>query len=94
LSGYIELTAPATEAYTKQVHDLLAGLAAEHPAVKSTLLVETGSVSDLICDVAKRVNADLIVVGARGKNPTMRLLTGSVSDQVVRHAHCPVTIWR
>jgi nucleotide-binding universal stress UspA family protein len=94
LSGYLELSPPATEAYTKQVHELLRTIAAEHPAVKSTLLVETGAVSDTICEVAKRVSADLIVVGARGQNPAMRLLTGSVSDQVARHAHCPVTIWR
>ncbi len=94
LSGYLELSAPATEEYTKKVHSMITEIAAEHPKVKSTCLVETGAISDTICEVAQKRNADLIVVGARGQGLGRRLLLGSVSDQVAHHAHCPVVIYR
>jgi nucleotide-binding universal stress UspA family protein len=38
--------------------------------------------------------ADLVVVGARGLGRLQRLLLGSVSSAVLRHATCPVTIVR
>jgi nucleotide-binding universal stress UspA family protein len=36
----------------------------------------------------------LIVMGSRGLGPVKRKLMGSVSESVVRHAHCPVLVAR
>jgi nucleotide-binding universal stress UspA family protein len=38
--------------------------------------------------------AGLIVLGSRGLGGIKRALMGSVSDSVVRHAHCPVLVVR
>ena len=47
-----------------------------------------------IIDQAELIGAGLIVMGSRGIGPIRRALMGSVSDSVVRHAHCPVMVVR
>jgi nucleotide-binding universal stress UspA family protein len=47
-----------------------------------------------IVRIAEEMRADLIVVGSRGLGGIRRALIGSVSDSVVRHAHCPVLVVR
>jgi nucleotide-binding universal stress UspA family protein len=44
--------------------------------------------------VAEKLGAGLIVIGSRGHGGVRRALMGSVSDSVVRHAHCPVLVVR
>jgi nucleotide-binding universal stress UspA family protein len=47
-----------------------------------------------IVRVAEEIGAGLIVMGSRGLGGIRRALMGSVSDSVVRHAHCPVLVVR
>ena len=56
--------------------------------------VEIGSPGPVICDQAKDLHADVVVVGHRSQNWLSRLFDPSVSDYVVRHAPCPVLVVR
>ena len=47
-----------------------------------------------IVGLADELSAGLIVLGSRGLGSLRRALMGSVSDSVVRHAHCPVLVVR
>jgi len=53
-----------------------------------------GEVALEIVALAEELGADLIVMGCRGLGGVRRALMGSVSDSVVRHAHCPVLVVR
>jgi nucleotide-binding universal stress UspA family protein len=59
----------------------------------STELVE-GDPKSQIIDIAHEWRADMIVLGSHGRTGLGRFLMGSVSQGVVRHAHCSVEIIR
>jgi nucleotide-binding universal stress UspA family protein len=62
-------------------------------AVKETHLRE-GRAAEEIVELAEELGAGLIVMGSRGHGRLRRALMGSVTDEVVWYAHCPVTIVR
>jgi nucleotide-binding universal stress UspA family protein len=47
-----------------------------------------------IVDLAEELEIGLIVMGSRGLGGARRALMGSVSNSLVRHAHCPVMVVR
>ena len=53
-----------------------------------------GEAATEIVDLAEELGAGLVVLGSRGLSGIRRALMGSVSDSVVRHAHCPVLVVR
>jgi len=68
----------------------LAPIRGEHPDVSLRAAVVHGSPAEKLIDAS--AHADLIVVGSRGHGGFAGLLLGSVSEQVVRHAVCPVLV--
>ncbi len=56
--------------------------------------VEVGDPRDTIVGTAEAVKADLIVMGTHGRRGLSRVMMGSVAEDVVRHAPCPVLVVR
>lgn len=56
--------------------------------------VVAGNVAGEIVSLAADLGADLIVLGTHARPAVRRLLQGSVAEQVVRGARCPVLIIR
>ena len=75
------------EAALEQTAAALAGLHVEQR-------IEGGDVAPTICEVARELGVDAIVVGSHTRGVVGRLVTGSVSEHVVRHAPCPVLVVR
>jgi nucleotide-binding universal stress UspA family protein len=56
-----------------------------------TVLREGNTVQEIVA-MAKEGKFDLIVMGARGISRIRELLMGSVSEGVIKNAHCPVLV--
>ncbi|HWD77385.1 MAG TPA: universal stress protein [Kribbella sp.] len=74
------------------VAESVAGAAADHPDVRWTTALETGSAGQAL--VRRSESADLVVVGTRGRGGFTGLLLGSVSQTVLHHTHCPIAVVR
>jgi nucleotide-binding universal stress UspA family protein len=72
--------------------DALATVNKLRPSLQVEALAVQGQPADVLLEHG--ADADLIVVGRRGLGGFRSLLLGSVSQQVVQHATCPVVVVR
>jgi nucleotide-binding universal stress UspA family protein len=69
-------------------------LQATRSGVTPRFEVRVGHPADQIMSQAEAEDVDLIVMGHRGKSFIRHWIMGSVSKQVMNHAHCAVTVVR
>lgn len=74
----------------KQLGDTVAPVAERYQTVKVVEEVAEGHPVGVL--VGASADADLLVVGRRGRGGFASLLLGSVSRGVLHHAHCPVMV--
>ncbi|HYP46142.1 MAG TPA: universal stress protein [Propionibacteriaceae bacterium] len=60
------------------------------PDVPVSYHTKQGSAAGSLIELSK--TAQIVVVGSRGRGGFAEMVLGSVSDQVVRHAHCSVLV--
>jgi nucleotide-binding universal stress UspA family protein len=77
-------------AYVTELHGKLDELAVDAPPDRLTRRVALGDPVAEIVAVAEGAPCDLIVMGTQGRTGLRRALLGSVAEQVMRKAPCPV----
>jgi nucleotide-binding universal stress UspA family protein len=84
------------ESITGYARDVLRGATGRLRAAGRTVEdgVLRGRAASAIMDDAREFGADLVVAGSRGHGTIESLLLGSVSSEIVDHAHCPVLVAR
>lgn len=82
------------ESYEHEGIDELRKFAAEATTqgIKTEFTQTAGDPGRVICDVAGSWQADLIVVGNRGRSGLSEFFLGSVSNYVMHHAPCSVLV--
>ncbi|XVE63115.1 hypothetical protein DITRI_Ditri06bG0174000 [Diplodiscus trichospermus] len=60
--------------------------------VKVEVRAECGDPRDVICEVAEKIKADVLVLGSHGYGLIKRAFLGSVSNHCAQHVKCPVLI--
>jgi universal stress protein A len=82
----------------KEMHDAAAErlrrvaseVQSKNQRIRTRTLVARGSPFDQIPRVARRLRCDLIVLATHGHTGLRHVFLGSVAENVVRHASCPV----
>jgi len=62
----------------------------ESISIKKEVIEESDSVGKAIIDYATKNNMDVIVIGTMGMSVVEEIFLGSVANDVIHHAHCPV----
>jgi nucleotide-binding universal stress UspA family protein len=92
-----DIPAPTQEQLSAEARQLLDAEVEQVKAAGGTVAqahLGVGAPDREIVELAEKLGAGLVVMGSRGRGGIRRALMGSVSDSVVRHAHCPVLVVR
>ena len=92
-----DIPAPTQEQLSAEARGLLDAEVEQVKAAGGTVAqahLGVGAPDREIVELAEKLSVGLVVIGSRGRGGIRRALMGSVSDSVVRHAHCPVLVVR
>lgn len=81
---------PAEDAQ-RLLDEALGPVRAAHPGVEIRATVVEGHPAPVLVEASR--DADLLVVGSRGRGQFAGMLLGSVSEHCVGSAHCPVLVF-
>ena len=88
---------PATEVWPianaqleRDTADLKRTLQQIHPTLETEVIIAEGGVTSVVEAIAKEKKADLIVLGTSGRRGIGKFILGSVAEDILRHAACPV----
>jgi nucleotide-binding universal stress UspA family protein len=87
---HMPMPAPIPADHEEQLKGQLHRLQASAPDVRMDCRVAKGNAAEAIVNVARDTPCDLIVMGTHGRTGLGRALVGSVAEQVLRTAPCPV----
>jgi nucleotide-binding universal stress UspA family protein len=88
--GYVDSFEEISERARSNLESEARTLRDAHPSVAVDSRGVLGQPAEVLLRVAR--GARMLVVGSRGRGGFASLLLGSVSDQCVRHATCPVVV--
>jgi len=93
VEGYVavlpQLQKDVEDAARARLHSLLLDSDGSGPRAKAVVLASNAPAA-AIAEYAKRAGVDLIVMGTHGRGAVSHFLMGSVAENVVRSAPCPV----
>jgi nucleotide-binding universal stress UspA family protein len=88
--GYVSSMADYATAVAERLSADVGALVAAHPELVVEYRVALGSPVKTLLEVG--IGSRMLVVGSRGRGGLAGMLLGSVSEQCVRHADCPVLV--
>jgi len=62
--------------------------------VNARVILEAGSPAEMIIEVAKRENADMIIAASHGKHGVRKFALGSVTARLIEHSPVPVLVMK
>ena len=62
--------------------------------VNAQVILEAGSPAEMIIEVAKRENADMIIAASHGKHGVRKFALGSVTARLIEHSPVPVLVMK
>jgi nucleotide-binding universal stress UspA family protein len=90
-----EVARRSPDSYEEELwREYLLPIQSSEPGVSLVRRLEEGVPDEVIVQVAEELPADLIVMGTHGRQGVTRLLMGSVAENVMRTAPCPVLTTR
>ena len=88
----LPVTEQVSEEIEERAHERAAEVAGDSDLDAAEVLGDTGDPAYAILDAAHEHQVDVIVVGSHERNWFSRLLSGSVSREVVRESTIPVLV--